>query len=199
MEFRRVLFRSSVALAVGAVVVLTAAGLLAWSGVTTAKGRITGTTGTQSLFTAAVVDLRLGIGDARTASDLVVDGGGLYPGKLLQRCVVVNYAGSAATPRVRLFAGQTTGNGLDRFLDTEVTIGSGSDPDCRDFTGSVPAFRGTLTEFAARHPSFDDGIEVLRPTGEQASVTVRFALDVLSDNRAQGLVTEIPVTVEVRP
>ena len=54
---RRTTSLGSVALAVGAVVVLAAAGLLAWSGVTTAKGRIAGTTGTQSLFTAAVVEI----------------------------------------------------------------------------------------------------------------------------------------------
>ena len=188
-----------VALAVGAVAVLTAAGLLAWSSVTTAQGRFAGTTGTQSLLTAAVVDLSLGIGEAGTASDLVVDGAGLYPGKLLQRCVVVNYFGSATAPRVRMFTGQPSGRGLDRFLDTQVTLGRGTDPDCADFNGQTPVFTGTLADLAARHPSFDEGIEVLRPVSEAASVTVRFALDVISDNRAQGLDTEIVVTLEVRP
>ena len=188
-----------VALAVGAVAVLAAAGLLAWSGVTTAQGRYAGTTGTQSLLTAAVVDLSLGIGEAGTASDLVVNGSGLYPGKLLQRCVVVNYFGSATMPQVRMFAGQPSGRGLDQFLDTEVAIGRGSDPDCGDFRGAATVFTGTLADLAVRHPSFDQGIAVLEPIGEAASVTVRFALDVVSDNRAQGLDTEIVVTMEVRP
>ena len=196
---RRTTSLGFVALAVGSVAVLAAAGLLAWSSVTTAQGRFAGTTGTQSLLTAAVVDLSLGLGEAGTASDLIVDGGGMYPGKLLQRCVVVNYFGSAPSPQVRMFAGQPSGRGLDQFLETRVTLGRGSDPDCADFSGQASVFTGTLADLSVRHPSFDQGIEVLRPAGDAASVTVRFALDVISDNRAQGLDTEIVVTLEVRP
>ncbi len=195
-----------VAPALGAVVTLAALAVLGWSAATTASARIAGSTeSTGSLLQAASVSLQRdgSGGDRALAAELLVDTRGLYPGVVVERCLAVRYQGSldGRVPLV-LSARIPSGTGLDRYLDTAVSVGTGADPACADFTaGTGPAaepWAGTLADLASAHPRYERGLALAGLVDGQA-VTVRFRFEVQPDNQAQGRSTAVRLRFEVRP
>ncbi len=196
-----------VAPGLGAAVTLAAVGVLAWSAVSTASARIAGSTESGgSLLQAAAVSLqRATSGDGgedggALSSDLLVDADGLYPGVVVERCLPVRYAGSLDGVPLVLSARISSGSGLERYLDTAVAVGTGTDPACGDFapTPADNAWGGTLAALASTHPRYERGLELAALSDGQA-VTVRFRFEVLPDDGAQGRSTAIHLRFEVRP
>ena len=194
----------SVAPGLGAAATLAALGVLGWSAATTASARIAGSTDSSgSLLRAATVSLqRDGSGGGALASELLVDAVGLYPGVAVERCLAVRYDGSLDDIPLVLSARIPSGTGLDRYLDTAVTVGTGADPACADFVpvagaGAEP-WAGTLADLASAHPRFEQGLTLARLTDGRA-VTVRFRFEVEPDDRAQGRSTAVRLRFEVRP
>jgi len=195
----------TVAPGLGAAVTLGALGLLAWSAATTASARIAGSTESGgSLLQAASVSLeRNDEAGGRLASELLVDAEGLYPGVVVERCLPVRYSGSLDDVPLVLSARISAGTGLDRYLDTAVAVGTGTDPECADFApgrgaGADPAWAGTLAALVSDHPRYERGLGLARLADGQA-VTVRFRFEVRSDDGAQGRSTDVRLRFEVRP
>ena len=195
-----------VASGTGAVATLAALGVLGWSAATTASARIAGSTESAgSLLQAASLALeRADGGDGgRLSSDLLVDASGLYPGVTVERCLPVRYSGSLDGVPLVLSASVTGGTGLEGYLDTEVTTGTGTDPACTDFTPAVagassPLWTGTLAALASAHPRYGTGLE-LAHLDDDTTVTARFRFEVRADNGAQGRSTAVRLRFEVRP
>lgn len=194
-----------VASGLGAAATLAALGLLGWSAVTTASARIAGSTGSGgSLLQAASVALeRDDAGGGGLASELLVDADALYPGVVVERCLPVRYSGSLDDVPLVLSARISGGTGLERYLDTAVTVGTGADTTCADFTpatgpGTGTAWAGTLASLASSHPRYERGLR-LAPLADGQAVTVRFRFEVLSDDGAQGRSTAVRLRFEVRP
>jgi hypothetical protein len=181
----------------GPLVVLAAAAVLAWSAVSTASGQVAGRTGNAaSLLEAAVIDLSVGAG-ADASRSLGLDTDGLHPGLPVERCVTIQHTGSLGTVPVRLWAHPPAGTGLDHYLATRIEVGRGRSPDCSDFVPQATAFAGRLDGLAASHADYASGLPLGR--AGPAPITVRFRFEVVSDNRAQGLATDLELVFEARP
>lgn len=179
--------------------VLLAAGAVAFSTVTTASARFAASTSNESsLFAAAEIDLVVDNGDG-AAARLLVDADGLYPGLVVERCLVVTHRGSLEGVDVRLHVAPGSDTGLARFLRTEVELGEGVDAECGDFEAAESQFSGTLSELLADHGSFPQGIDLMSDAGDEQSITLRVSFEVESDDRAQGLSTDFMATLEARP
>ncbi len=190
----------SAALGLGLVVVVVAGAVLLWSGLTTASGRIAGTTTNEtSLFQAGSIDISLDGGADGAETALRLDADGLYPGLVAERCIPVTYRGTFDDADVRLFGEAGAGSGLDEFLDTTVQVGVGSDNECADFEPGSTIFEGPLAELWRRHGDFGSGLDLLASASDGASVTVRVATQVESDDAAQGKTTEFWMIIEARP
>ncbi|MEZ5410631.1 MAG: hypothetical protein R2761_21570 [Acidimicrobiales bacterium] len=196
----------SVAPGLGAAATLAALGLLGWSAATTASARIAGSTDAAgSLLQAASVSLERD-GSAPgggLASDLLVDAHGLFPGVVVERCLPVRYSGSLDDVPLVLSARITGGTGLERYVDTVVTVGTGTDPDCADFSnrsgpGSATAWTGTLAALTSGHPGYERGLDLARLADGQA-VTIRFRFELQPDDGAQGRSAAVHLRFEVRP
>jgi hypothetical protein len=182
------------------VVVLVAAGAVAFSTVTTASARFAASTANESsLFAAAEIDLVVDNGDDGAAARLLVDADGLYPGLIVERCLVVTHRGSLEGVDVRLHVAPGSDSGLARFLRTDVDLGEGVDAECGDFEAIGSAFSGTLSELLADHGSFPQGIDLMSDAGDGQAITLRVSFEVESDDRAQGLSTDFTATLEARP
>lgn len=196
-----------VLIALGSTVLLASCLLIVVGGVRTATGRFAGSTANEgSLLTAAAVDLRLGAdptgpGDPGGASvtRLAIDASNLLPGDEVRRCLVVGYTGDLDGVGVRLVGRLDGGTGLDRHLETTISLGAGSDPDCTDFGASSEVFRGTLRALADRHGGFEQGIVVLDAADDGDAVTVEVRVELLDDDAAQGLDTGFWLEIEARP
>lgn len=139
-----------------------------------------------------------GGGDAERAA-LAIDADGLAPGRVVERCIVTTYQGSIDDARIRAFGRRDGGSGLERYLETVVEIGSGDDRECADFAAERDVFTGTLGELHERHDSWASGLTIADSLASGDSVTMRIAVEVRSDNRAQGLDTEFWLVLEARP
>lgn len=189
-----------VALAFVSMLVIAAAGVLAWSGITTASGRISASTSnSSSLITAASVDLVVNGGGEVASTGLLIDADGLYPGLRLERCFDVTLAGNATDVQIRLFGQPGGGTGLEAFIDTTIEIGSGVDHSCSDFAGNTVVFNDTLLGLWNRHGSFESGLPLATAASDGESTWVRVAVEVIDDNRAQDLTTAFWLTIEARP
>lgn len=189
-----------VALAVFAIVVVLAAGAVAFSTVTTASARFAASTGNESsLFEAAAIDLVVDNGEDGAAARLLVDADGLYPGLLVDRCLLVTHRGSLDAVDVRFHVAPGDETELAPFLQTRVEIGEGADPECSDFEPVEAIFAGSLSQLLAEHGSFSDGVELMSDAGDGDSVAMRISFEVVSDDRAQGLTTGFMATLEARP
>ncbi len=161
-ETQRTTSLVSAALALGSILVLVAAGVFVWSGVTTASGRIAATTSNESsLLTAASIDLVVEGSDEATSTGLLLDASGLYPGLVVERCLGVTYWGSPSDVPLRMSGRAGGGDGLEAFIDATIETGTGSDPDCADFDTSETLFEATLLEFWERHGSFETGLPLM--------------------------------------
>ncbi len=192
----------STALGLGLMVVVLAAAVLVWSGMTTASGRIAGTTSNDSsLFQAGSIDIFLGDGpdqgEAATAMRVEVDG--VYPGLVVERCIPVTYHGTIEDADVRWYGESGGGSGLEEFLGSSIEIGVGNDHQCADFSPVRTVFEGTLAELWRQHGDFESGLDIISSASDNASVTVRFAAEVVSDGPAQGRTTDFWMIVEARP
>jgi hypothetical protein len=183
----------------GCCAVVVAALVLIWSGVTTASARFSGsTTNDRSLFEAAVVDVVVGTtgGDV---TELRIDSEGLYPGRVVDRCLPVQFNGSIDGVTVRLIGRNRGGTGLDEFVDTVVEVGEGSDNECGDFVVGRTEFEGTLGDLWQQHGDFETGLEILESANDGDNATVRIQMEVESDNQAQGLTSAFSILIEARP
>lgn len=170
-----------------------------WSTLETASARFSGSTSTEnSLFEAASIDLVVN-DDIGQAASLLVDAEGLYPGLVVERCLVVTHRGSLDDVAVRLHGTAVDENGLAPHLLTDIDLGTGRAPDCEDFEVSATAFSGRLSNLWQEHGSFADGLDLIPAAANGDAVTVRLAFEVASDDRAQGLMTEFMVVLEARP
>ncbi len=187
------------ALAVLSAVLLVAVAFLVWSSMTTASARFAAsTTNESSLFEAASVDVVVG-GPGGDSSVLRIDGDGLYPGLVVERCLPVAYRGTLTGASVRLIGRQDGGTGLGRYITTEIDRGSGSLSNCEDFTADRAIYRGTLEHLWQDHGRFATGLELLSSAEDGDSVVMRVRLEVVSDNDAQGLTTAFSLVIEGRP
>lgn len=187
------------ALAVLSSVLLVAVALLVWSSITTASARFAAsTTNESSLFEAASIDVVVG-GPEGGSSALRIDGDGLYPGLVIERCLPVGYRGTLDGASVRLIGRDDGGTGLARYVTTEIDRGSGSLSSCEDFTADRTIFRGSLEQLWQDHGRFATGLELMSSAVDGDSVVMRVRLEVVSDNDAQGLTTAFSLVVEGRP
>lgn len=136
----------------------------------------------------------------------------MAPGDTSQACIEVTYEGSIADPSaVKLYSGGFTDSGvledgepLADELDITVEVGTGgSFADCDDFVLVPPAIfaTNTLTNFAASHSDYTNGVVGWDPASTPESRTFRFTIDLPSDaaDTAQGdSVTELIFTWEVQ-
>ena len=179
----------------GAVLVIAAAAVFGASALGTVSGRISGSTNNESnVFTAGHVELRVDGG-----ADLLFDVDGLYPGLMLQRCITIGYVGSIDDVDIRLSARYSGSDGLERFVETTITLGSGSDPDCTDYVASSTLTEGLLADLWSDHPDFTSGLKVAAGVDTDFETTMRVTASVVDDNAAQGLVTDFWVILEARP
>lgn len=189
-----------VALAIGSLFVIIAAGVFVWSGATTASARIAASTSNESsLLTAASIDLVIDGGSDVASTGLLIDAGGLYPGLRLERCFEVTYFGNATDVPVRLFGRPGEGTGLEAFIDATIDVGTGSDNECVDFSRNDTLFDDTLVELWNQHGSFVAGLPLIRLANDGESTFVRVTVEVVDDNEAQDLTTAFWLTVEARP
>lgn len=194
------LTRSSVALAIGSLLVILGAAYFVWSGISTATGRIAATTSNDSSFiSAAAIDLVVDAGDEAASTGLLIDASGLYPGLVVERCFAVSYLGVLDDVPVRLFGRPGGGTGLEAFIETTVETGSGADNECGDFASTSVLFDATLLDLWNRHGSFDTGIPVITAAEDGASKWLRITVEVIDDNDAQDLTTAFWLTLEARP
>lgn len=198
-ESNRVVRFGFVALVGGCCAVLVAIVVLIWSSITTASARFSGSTSNESsLFEAAAVDVIVGSPDA-DVTELRIDGEGLYPGRVVERCLPVKFSGSIDDVAIRLIGQKQGGSGLEDFVRTEVQIGAGTDNECTDFVAQRTAFQGTLGELWTQHGDFANGVDILEAATDGDTATVRIQVEVESDDEAQGLNTKFSLLIEARP
>jgi hypothetical protein len=200
--------RRRVALAFAAVAVLGAAAVVAASVVERAQGRLAGSTSNQgSLFSSGAIDLEVAdtaAGDdpstgSSTSQALLVDVDNLVPGVVVERCLTITYRGSVDDADVRLSGRRDGGSGLERYLDTTIMSGAGSDPECADFVAGTELFTGTLATLWSEHGGYDRALRLADGLDDGDAVTVRVAISVQSVAEAQGSDTTFWLELEARP
>ena len=169
------------------------------SSLTTARGRIAASTESQGLLTAGHIELVVGSGSESAVKQLPFDRDGLYPGQVLQRCLVVSYRGPFESAAIRLHGRGTGGTGLGAYLDMTIERGSGDDPECGDFTRTATMYAGRLDRLLAEHSTFSTGLRVAEPTLAGQTTTLRVRIEVVDDDDAQDRTTRFVVLLEVRP
>ena len=185
--------------AIGGVAILLAAGAVALTAISTASASFAGSTSSEdSLFEAAAVDLSVTDGDG-SSSRLAIEAEGLYPGLVIQRCLIVGYRGSLDDVPIRLHGESGDSSGLEQYLRTTIQAGSGSSPACDDFKPEQGVFSGTLAEFWQDHATFASGVELMSSASDGDTITVRFATEIDDDDQAQGLITTFAIVFEARP
>ena len=189
-----------VALGFVSVLVIASAAVLAWSGITTASGRISASTSNESsLVTAASIDLVVNGGGDVASTGLLIDADGLYPGLRLERCFEVSLVGNATDVPIRMFGQTGGGTGLEVFIDATIDVGRGVDHSCSDFAADAVLFSDTLDDLWNQHGSFESGLPLANAASDGESSWVRVAVEVVDDNRAQDLTTAFWLTIEARP
>lgn len=188
------------ALAAATIFVVSAAGALVWSTIETASAGFSGTTSNDgSLFEAAAIDLVLGPTSGATTAGLLIESDGVYPGLLVERCILVTYHGGLDSVDVRLSGAVEDGTGLETYLHTEIEIGSGASPTCDDFVHASTAYSGVLREFGREHGTFEEGLDLMTGAVDGDFVSMRLAFEVADDDRAQGLTSRFWFTVGAKP
>ena len=175
----------------------------------TALGRFSAsTTNEGSWFEAGAIEISTtsqegttqgGGGDTdRERAELAIDAEGLAPGRVVERCIRTTYRGSIDDARVRAFGRRDGGSGLERYLETIVEVGTGDDRECADFEPARDVFAGTLGELHDAHATWGDALPIADDLSNGDAVTMRIAIEVRSDDRAQGLDTMFWLVLEAR-
>ena len=180
--------------------------MVAIANLDTALGRFTAsTTNEGSWFEAGAIDISTivdengdPVGGSETAA-LAIDAAGLAPGMVVERCIVTTYRGSIEDAEIRAYGRTDGGTGLERYLATTIEAGNGVEPDCSDYTADGSLFSGTLRDLHSRHGSWSSALHLTDAANDGDSVTMRIAIEVVSDDRAQGLDTEFWLVMEARP
>lgn len=191
------------AMGLGVAVVMIATLVLVRSTIGMASARIAGSTSNDSsALDTATIDLTLGGGDAgsdETASqDLAIDATGLWPGRIIERCVPVRYSGSLDDVDVGVWVSDSLQGNLTDLVLLTIATGSGG-PDCAEFETDAEMFAGTLAELAAGHQSYETAVPVMTGAVDGATTTLRVTAEVADDNAAQGRAVEFWLMVEARP
>ena len=139
------------------------------------------------------------MGTPGEATELAVDSGGLYPGRVVERCLPVTFRGSLDDVEVRLIGQNNGGTGLENFIESRIEFGSGSAIDCGDFASERTAFQGSLADLWLRHGEYGTGLDIMESANDGDSTVMRIAVEVVSDNNAQGLTSEFSMVIEARP
>ena len=173
--------------------VIGAAVVLVVSAIRTSSARVAATTSSSSFFAAGVVELTQPDGSV----SLLFDADGLYPGRPVEGCVLVEYAGSVPAD-IRLHGELTGGTGLERFVELTLTVADQGSCDTPT-AAPRPVFSAPLDQLAANHANHGDGVPLL--TGAEAGdrLVLRGAATLVDDNEAQGLDTRFSIVIEGRP
>ena len=200
--------RRRVALVAIALAVLSIGAVVAVSSIDTAIARFSAsTTNEGSWFEAGAIEISTvsnerGVPGSPEAeaerAALAIDASGLAPGRVVQRCILTTYRGSIDDARILAYGRNDGGSGLERFLETVVEVGSGADPECGDFRPDREIFTGTLAELHRAHESWATGLAIASAVSSGDAVTMRIAIEVRSDDRAQGLDTQFWLVLEAR-
>lgn len=111
--------------------------------------------------------------------------GELLPGHPVSACTKIVYAGEL-TPTGVTFHAAVDGP-LAPFLDVSIEVGTGgSFGDCLGFVPAATIYRGTLAELAEAHSDRSSGLSTFTAVESPSSRTVRFVVEVQSDDAAQG-------------
>ncbi len=104
----------------------------------------------------------------------------MAPGRPIERCIVVTYAGTVLPVDVSLSV-ETTGD-IAEYVSVEVERGvAGGFDSCEGFVGEQAVHDGTLAELAAR-----DRIDIGSIDSVSGSMSFRFRLDLVDDAAAAG-------------
>jgi hypothetical protein len=176
-------------------VVVVAAVVLVARAVSTSVGRVSASTTSEGVLSAATLSLDRA-GDSAT---VLFDAAGLYPGRIERGCVVVAYDGSIPA-RLTVSGVRRGGSGLERFIDLRLVALPTADCAFADDTRSDArqVFSGLLSELWPA--SGRDGraalVGLIDPGDRVALVATASVVD---DNRAQGRTTDFEFVVEARP
>ena len=146
--------------------------------------------------TSSSVDLT----DNAGGTAMFVNEQGLAPGSPVERCITVTYAGNIDPQPVRMYSAASSGP-LAAYLDLTVQVGAAtgsSGGSCAGFSAGGTVYTGTLSGFAAAHPTFDTGVTAWDPGGAGEARTFRFQLEVQDDPAASGATASFGFTWEVR-
>ncbi len=191
---------------VAAIVVVGAAVVLIWSGVSTSSAQLTASTGTEGLFAAGTVSLDREGG----LVNLLFDVDGLVPGRVATGCVVVDYHGSLPAV-LRLHGERVGGDGLDEFVDIRLwqrRAASCPSVDSRFDTGAAvggvtggreEVFTGRLANLWRQHPDYATGLELPPALRAGDQLVIEAEVELVSDDAAQGKTTEFNISLEARP
>ena len=185
--------RSHAVIAVGAALLLAAAGVLAWSAVTTTTARVSASTDAVGFINAGTIDLST----ENSKQGFLFDTAGLYPGVTTEGCVDIDYSGTISGD-LRLYATPAQSSGLDRFLDVVVEV-SDRPGGCESFGPGTRLYQGRLDRFWRDHDRFGTGLTVAEGIEGGARVALRVRAEVVDDDAAQGLAVEFTMVAEVRP
>ena len=144
-------------------------------------------------FTAGTVVLT----DDDSDSAMFSAGSGMVPGTPLVACIEVTYAGDLMPAPIRLHA--TTTGDLDTYLDTTIEVGTGgSFGDCTGFSLSSTPYTGTLANLSTTYTDYASGLALYTISGPPAARTIRFTIEVQSDDAAQGRSSTAVFTFETQ-
>lgn len=175
-----------------ALVAMLALGIVVASTITTSRGLVSASTGTEGFLATGMIDVdRVG-----ATYELVFDEDQLYPGEAVAACVDVVYRGTIPA-RLRMYGQRVGGSGLDPYLHMQAWVVAGNCP--ADPPATNPLFSGSLTAMWAKHGSFEDGLPLGQrvENGDSLSVVMTVKLD--DAQEAQGLFTDFSLMVEAQP
>lgn len=179
-----------------ALALLATGAVVAAAHLDTALGRFSGRTSNEgSWFEAGAVDITIGGGE------LSIDAADMGAGETISRCILTTYRGSVDDVAIRAYGRLDGGTGLERYLSVTIDLGDGADGDCSDFrpAATEALFRGSLAALGRRHGSWPDGLIVADSFSDGDTSTLRIAIELRSDDRAQGLDSDFRLLMEARP
>ncbi|HQY33731.1 MAG TPA: hypothetical protein PLS68_07155 [Actinotalea sp.] len=119
---------------------------------------------------------------------------GLTPGETGSRCIVVHYGGDVFA-NVKTYGafhdtdanGTPDAVGLAPYLNLTVTLGTGAQPDCTDFSPGGATFTGTADAFVTAHHDFaTGGLTWMTAAAAPEDATYRITYQLADDDAAQG-------------
>jgi hypothetical protein len=121
----------------------------------------------------------------------------LAPGSSVVRCIAVTYTGSLNAD-IHLY-GTVGGNGLARYLDTDIEVGTGgSASSCAGFTPTSSLYSGTLDGFGATHTGYLNGLRGFDGATDPTTRTYRVSVTLQDDPAAQSLSGSLDLTWEAQ-